>query len=162
MVLVAEYLSGHRPRRGAAPIGSRVIYPDVQMKQAQSGTSSHLLAGRGREWFVGPAAPRPMGLVRHRDPWRLGPGFGGPGATILGLTWSSGRAVLAMLGAAWFVATLPFRLVFWVIAWLGRLTGIAIGFAMMVGGMFFLAGPLFLIGIPLFVIGLVLTLRCLE
>ena len=51
---------------------------------------------------------------------------------------------------------------FWAIAWLGRLTGIAVGFALMVAGMFFLAGPLFLIGIPLFLVGLVLTLRCLE
>ena len=60
------------------------------------------------------------------------------------------------------MVTLPFRLVFWLIAWLGRLTGLAVGFSLMVVGMVFLAGPLFLIGIPLFLIGLVLTLRCLE
>jgi hypothetical protein len=134
------------------------------MKQAQSGTTSHLLAGRGRWWPLGPAAPRPMGLGRRRDSlgFESGPGSGGLGSTVAGLAWSSGRAVLALLAAAWFIATLPFRLAFWVIAWLGRLTGIAIGFAMMVAGMFFLAGPFFLIGIPLFLIGLVLTLRCLN
>jgi hypothetical protein len=162
MVFVAEYPSGHRRRRDAAPIGSRVIYPDARMKQAQSGTSSHLLAGRGRWWSIGPGAPRPMGLGRRQAPIGSEFGSGGLGSTVAGLAWSSGRAVLALLAAAWSVATLPFRLVFWVIAWLGRLTGIAIGFALMVAGMFFLAGPFFLIGIPLFLIGLVLTLRCLE
>jgi hypothetical protein len=101
-----------------------------------------------------------MGLGRHRDSSRAG--SGGLGSTIAELAWSSGRVVVALLAAAWFLATLPFRLVFWVIAWLGRLTGIAIGFALMVAGMFFLAGPFFLIGIPLFLVGLVLTLRCLD
>jgi hypothetical protein len=76
--------------------------------------------------------------------------------------WWWGRAVLGLFAAVWFLATLPFRLVFWVLALLGRLTGIALGFALMVAGMFILAGPLFLIGIPLFIIGLILTLRCLE
>jgi hypothetical protein len=96
-----------------------------------------------------------MGLARHRPSARLG----GPVSTAAS---SLGRAVLALLAAAWFVATLPFRLVFWVLAVLGRLAGIAVGFTLMVAGMFFLASPFFLIGIPLFVIGLVLTLRCLE
>ena len=130
------------------------------MKQAQSGTSSHLLADRGRWRPLGPGAPRPMGPGWRRD--SSGFGSGGLGSTAAGLAWSSGRVVLALLAAAWFLATLPFRLVFWVIAWLGRLTGIAIGFALMVAGMFFLAGPFFLIGIPLFLIGLILTLRCLD
>jgi hypothetical protein len=130
------------------------------MKQAQSGTTSHLMVARGRWWSAGIAAPRPMGVGRRRAGW--GSGWGGVGSTIGGLVWTSGRAVLAVLGTVWSIATLPFRLVFWIIAWLGRLTGIAIGFAMMVAGMFFLAGPFFLIGIPLFLIGLVLTLRCLE
>jgi hypothetical protein len=81
---------------------------------------------------------------------------------IASAAWWWGRAVLGLFAAVWFLATLPFRLVFWVLALLGRLAGIALGFALMVAGMFFLAGPLFLIGIPLFIIGLVLTLRCLE
>jgi hypothetical protein len=121
------------------------------MKQAQSGTTSPVLAGRW--WAVGSGSPRPMGRRR-------------PSAGLEALpattAWSLGRAVLALLAAAWFVATLPFRLVFWVMAVLGRLAGIATGFTLMVAGMFFLAGPFFLIGIPLFLIGLVLTLRCLE
>ncbi len=97
----------------------------------------------------------PLGLRRRR----LSAGYDGPGQSA---AWSGGRAVLALLAAAWFLITVPFRLVFWVIALLGRITGIALGFALMVAGMFFLAGPLFLIGIPLFLIGLVLTLRCLD
>ena len=130
------------------------------MKQAQSGISSHLVHGRDRWWSPGPGAPRPMGLVRRRG--SIGSRAGRIGSAAGGVAWSTWRAVLILLGAAWSVATLPFRVAFWAIAWLGRLTGIAIGFALMVAGMFFLAGPFFLIGIPLFVIGLVLTLRCLE
>jgi hypothetical protein len=75
--------------------------------------------------------------------------------------WSWVRLLVSLLGAVWFLIALPFRLVFWTIAWLGRLTGVAVGFLLMVTGMFLLAGPLFIIGIPLFVLGLVLTLRCL-
>ena len=125
------------------------------MKQAQSGTSpsSSVLAGRWSS--IGSGAPRPMGLARHRPSARLG----GPVSTAA--SWL-GRAVLALLAALWFIVTLPFRLVFWVMAVLGRLAGIAVGFTLMVVGMFFLASPFFLIGIPLFLIGLVLTLRCLE
>ncbi len=122
------------------------------MKQAQSGTSSSLLAGRW--WSAGSGSPRPVAWRRRRPS-----GGYAPGAST---GWSWGRAVLMLLAAVWSLATLPFRLVFWVIALLGRLTGIAVGFALMVVGMFFLAGPLFVIGIPLFIIGLVLTLRCLE
>ena len=70
--------------------------------------------------------------------------------------------LVALLAALWFVVTLPFRLVFWVIAWLGRLTGVVLGFTLMVVGMALWAGPLFFIGIPLFLVGLVLTLRCLD
>jgi hypothetical protein len=71
-------------------------------------------------------------------------------------------AIAALGGATWWVVSLPFRLVFWTIALLGRVTGVMVGFVLMVLGMFLLAGPLSLIGIPLFVLGLVLTLRCLE
>jgi len=51
---------------------------------------------------------------------------------------------------------------FWLIALLGRLTGVILGFLLMVVGMALWASPLFVVGIPLFVIGLVLTLRCLD
>jgi hypothetical protein len=121
------------------------------MKQAQSGTSSSWPAGRWRS--IDPDSPRPLGL-RRRPSARYGHGES--------VARSLGRALLALPAGVWFLITAPFRLAFWLIAWLGRLAGIAVGFALMVAGMFFLAGPLFLIGIPLFLIGLVLTLRCLE
>jgi hypothetical protein len=69
---------------------------------------------------------------------------------------------VSTLTVLWFVTTLPFRLLFWVIAWMGRLTAVVLGFALMVVGMALWAGPLFFIGIPLFLVGLVLTLRCLD
>ena len=59
------------------------------------------------------------------------------------------------------VVTFPFRLILWVVEMLGRLTGLIVGFALMVLGVALLAGPLYLIGIPLFLVGLLLTLRCL-
>jgi hypothetical protein len=77
-------------------------------------------------------------------------------------SWSWGLTLVALVGSLWFLITLPFRLVFWVIAWLGRLTGAALGFSFMVVGIALMAGPLYIIGIPLFLVGLVVTLRCLE
>jgi hypothetical protein len=68
----------------------------------------------------------------------------------------------SLLAALWFTVTLPFRVTFWIIAWLGRLTAALLGFLLMVLGVALWAGPLFFVGIPLFVVGLVLTLRCLE
>jgi hypothetical protein len=69
---------------------------------------------------------------------------------------------VSLLAVLWFVATLPFRLVFWMIAWMGRLAALVLGFSLMVVGVAFWAGPLFFLGIPLFLVGLVLTLRCLD
>ena len=66
-----------------------------------------------------------------------------------------------VFGAIWSVLTLPFRLVAWVVEMLGRLTGLGLGFVLMVVGFALWAGPLYMIGIPLFIIGLLLTLRCL-
>jgi hypothetical protein len=66
-----------------------------------------------------------------------------------------------VFGTIWAVLTLPFRLVVWVVEALGRLTGLAFGFVLMVVGVALWAGPLYLIGIPLFIVGLVLTLRSL-
>lgn len=132
------------------------------MKQAQSGISSHLLAGRGRRWSVAAEAARPISLGQGVHRAGAGTGSDPLGSTIVDLAWWTGKAVVALVGAAWFLVALPFRLVFWLIALLGRITGVVIGFSLMVAGMFFLAGPFFLIGIPLFVVGLVLTLRCLE
>ena len=64
-----------------------------------------------------------------------------------------------VFGAIWAAVTLPFRLVFRGIEWLGRLTGLVIGFAVMVVGVALLAGSLYLIGVPVFLVGLLLTLR---
>ena len=69
--------------------------------------------------------------------------------------------VLGFLAMVWFLLTLPIRLILAVFSLLGRLTGIIVGFSLMVLGMALWAGPFFIIGIPLFIIGLVLTLRCL-
>jgi hypothetical protein len=66
-----------------------------------------------------------------------------------------------VFGTIWAVLTLPFRLVVWVVEALGRLTGLAFGFVLMVVGVALWAGPLYLIGIPLFIVGLILTLRSL-
>jgi hypothetical protein len=68
----------------------------------------------------------------------------------------------SVLGTLWFVISAPFRLVFWTIAWVGRVTAILLGFCLMVIGIALGAGPLFFLGIPLFLVGLVLTLKCLD
>ena len=75
---------------------------------------------------------------------------------------SWGGMLVTSIAALWFVVSLPFRLVFWMIAWLGRLTAAMLGFTLMVVGGALWAGPLFFLGIPLFLVGLVLTLRCLD
>jgi hypothetical protein len=77
-------------------------------------------------------------------------------------SWSIGQVFMTLLAALWFLVTLPFRLLFWGIAWLGRLTAVVLGFSLMVVGVALWAGPLFFLGIPLFLVGLVLTLRCLD
>jgi len=66
-----------------------------------------------------------------------------------------------LFSAAWWILTLPFRLVFGVLSLAGRMAGVAAGFSLMVVGMALGAGPFYLIGVPLFLIGLLLTLRCL-
>jgi hypothetical protein len=69
--------------------------------------------------------------------------------------------IITVLSAAWFIVTLPFRLVLGTISLLGRLAGVVIGFSLMVIGMALFAGPFALIGLPLFLVGLFLTLRSL-
>jgi hypothetical protein len=73
-----------------------------------------------------------------------------------------GQLFVTLLAAFWSAVALPFRLTFWVIAWLGRLTAVTLGFSLMVVGIALWAGPFFFVGIPLFLVGLVLTLRCLD
>ena len=67
----------------------------------------------------------------------------------------------AVLGTLWALLTFPFRLVARVVDLLGRLTGLLLGFALMVLGVALGASPWFMIGIPLFIVGLIVTLRCL-
>ncbi|WP_250847211.1 hypothetical protein [Aquisphaera insulae] len=71
------------------------------------------------------------------------------------------RLTRELFRAAWFIVTLPIRLVLLVLNLVSRLTGIAVGFGMMVVGMALCIGPFFIVGIPVFVIGLLLTMRCL-
>jgi hypothetical protein len=66
-----------------------------------------------------------------------------------------------MLGAIWTIVTLPIRIIVWVLDFLSRATGLALGFALMVLGVIVVAGPSLILGAPIFVIGLLLTLRCL-
>jgi len=77
-------------------------------------------------------------------------------------SWLWAEMLVTLFAALWFVVSLPFRLIFCIIAWLGRLTAVVLGFTLMVVGMALWAGPLFFLGIPLFLVGLVLTLRCLD
>jgi hypothetical protein len=123
------------------------------MKQAQSETSRYRPAG---SWWTGdPTIPH----QRRRTDRPLN-------ARTLELhesnAWSFGQLLVAVLAGIWFIVTLPFRLIFWSIAWAGRLTAVLLGFSLMVVGIALWAGPLFFLGIPLFLIGLVLTLRCLD
>ena len=64
-----------------------------------------------------------------------------------------------MLGAIWTIITLPLRLVLGAVELLGRLTGLVVGFALMVVGVALTASPFYIVGIPVFLVGLVLTLR---
>jgi hypothetical protein len=66
-----------------------------------------------------------------------------------------------MLGALWTILTLPIRIIVWVLDFLCRATGLAIGFALMVLGVVVVAGPSLILGAPIFLIGLVLTLKSL-
>ena len=72
------------------------------------------------------------------------------------------RDVLGLLfGTIWAILTLPFRLVFGIVGLLSRLTGLTVGFSMMVAGAALSAGPLAMLGVPLFVVGLLMAMRSL-
>jgi hypothetical protein len=77
-------------------------------------------------------------------------------------SWFWADTFWIVLSTLWYVITAPFRLVFWTIAWVGRVTAALLGFCLMVVGIALGAGPLFFLGIPLFLVGLVLTLKCLD
>ena len=70
-------------------------------------------------------------------------------------------AIETVCATVWFVLTLPFRLVYGLLALLGRAAGVVIGLTLMVVGAALCAGPFLIVGAPLFLIGLLLTLRCL-
>jgi hypothetical protein len=76
--------------------------------------------------------------------------------------WYWVETLSSVLLTLWYMVTAPIRLVFWTIAWVGRLTAVLLGFCLMVVGAALGAGPLFVVGIPLFLVGLVLTLKCLD
>jgi hypothetical protein len=151
--LAANTLRDYGNWTRAAHIGTRVIYPDERMKQAQSETTRHYSAGR---WW----SRKPI----ERSYQRQAGVFFNPRARSAeqSNSWWWGDILVTLIAAIWFVVSLPFRLLFWTIAWLGRLTAVVLGFILMVIGIALWAGPLFFIGIPLFLVGLVLTLRCLE
>jgi uncharacterized membrane protein YtjA (UPF0391 family) len=131
-----------------AQFSKRVIYLDGRMKQAQSET-------RYRRWT---GVPTPV-HTRHWIDKRLD---SNEREIKPSSEWSAGQLFITLIVALWFTVTLPFRLIFWIIAWMGRLTAAVLGFSLMVVGIALWAGPLFFIGIPLFLVGLILTLRCLD
>ena len=135
-----------------AQISKRVIYPDDRMKQAQSETR-YRSASR---WWVRESTSTHS---RHRADRPLNANT--EEMKPLG-SWSLGQLFISMIVAVWFLITLPFRLVFWLVAWMGRLTATVLGFSFMVVGIALWAGPLFFLGIPLFLVGLFLTLRSLD
>ncbi len=66
-----------------------------------------------------------------------------------------------MFATLWWLLTLPFRLIGSLVALVGRMVGLGLGFTLMVVGVALGAGALFPIGIPVFIVGVVLTLRSL-
>jgi hypothetical protein len=123
------------------------------MKQVQSDTTLNHWVGPGRARNT--ITPRKQRRVdRYEETGAHHP--------VQASSWSWMGIAVTVLSAAWLTVSMPFRLFFWLLALLGRLTGIILGFLMMVVGVALWASPLFLIGIPVFVVGLVLTLRCLE
>jgi hypothetical protein len=123
------------------------------MNQAQSSTTRDRCAGR---WWSRDLAVRsgPQQTGERLD--------AAPAAAGRPNSWLWGEMLVTLITALWFVVSLPFRLFFWTVAWLGRLTAAVLGFTLMVVGMALWASPLFFIGIPVFLVGLVVTLRCFE
>ena len=123
------------------------------MKQAQSESTLYRSTTRAQ---TGNA-------IATQQWWRAGKPMNAPVQKVELLnSWSAGQLVMSLVTAVWLTITLPFRLAFWMIAWLGRLTAVLLGFSLMVLGIALWAGPLFFVGIPLFVVGLILMLRGLD
>lgn len=79
---------------------------------------------------------------------------------------SHGSNALRILGQAfrglWSLITLPFRIVVGTIVVVSRLTGLILGFSLMVVGVALCADPFLIFGIPIFLLGLYMTLRNLS
>jgi hypothetical protein len=137
----------------AVQISTRIIYPVEEMKQVQSDTTLDRWVSWGKTRDA---------LTRQRR--RRVDGYQNAAARDVAQpsSWSWAGFAVSLLSTVWFLVGLPFRLTFSLIALLGRLTGVILGFLLMVVGMALWASPLFIVGIPLFVVGLVVTLRCLE
>lgn len=116
-------------------------------------------------WFELPAGlPIAAGRGTLARPGRhataLAPAPARPGRWLVLATRPLAGAGL-VVGTAWGLATLPFRLVFGLFGLIGRILALAVGFSLMVFGAALLAGPLVPVGIPLFAIGLLLSMRSL-
>jgi hypothetical protein len=122
------------------------------MKQAQSESSRSYSPGSS------PANESLIPISRHR----VDPAFDSSIHDLPRQVRSWEEIVLAALDRFLSVVSLPFRLMFSIAAWLGRIAALLLGFTLMVAGTALLAGPLLPVGIPLFLLGLVFTLRCLE
>lgn len=72
-----------------------------------------------------------------------------------------GGMLLRLVDWVGWLVLLPFRLVGWTVAVIGRALGLVVGFGLMVVGVALLAGSLMVLGIPVFLVGLLLTMRAL-
>jgi hypothetical protein len=127
--------------------------PNDPMKRTQSETASYYSQSRMQLRDSATTRSRPRTDAPPTREIRLVAGSG---------SWFWAEMCLGLLGTLGYLVTAPFRLVFWAIAWVGRLTAVLLGFCLMVVGIALWAGPLFFLGIPLFLVGLVLTLKCLN
>ena len=62
----------------------------------------------------------------------------------------------------WYAFTWPFRLLFWTVAWIGRLSASGLGYCLMVIGIAVWTGPFVCLGALMFVVGLIMMLKCLD
>ena len=66
---------------------------------------------------------------------------------------------LDMFGVAWFVVTLPFRMVFGVIGAVGRMIGLALGFILLATGAAMWAAQLPHFAVPVIAAGALMTMK---
>jgi hypothetical protein len=73
--------------------------------------------------------------------------------------WAQQNLDLTML---WYAFTWPFRLLFWTVAWIGRLSASGLGYCLMVIGIAVWTGPFVCLGALMFLVGLIMMLKCLD